>query len=287
MARLAGGGTFAATVKRGLRLTSALLLLTALAVPEAADAGISSVTIGGLVTPDPVSTLSAPVSLTLTYDAVYTSGFTPRPQRLTYHLDNDIAVDVTGIPQCPLAAITNAPRANALAACPSSVVGSGTTQWVSSGPNLNGMIDVFNGQPAGQNPTIYLHDALYNTSNMEVVDTTSVATLSPSALGGDFGTQISFGWPPVGLATRHLDFTLNNLEPTPGHHFWTAGCGDADRTLNFVGDFIYEDASTRSATATEPCTPTGRRAKALKKCKKKNSKQARRRCRKKAKQLPV
>ena len=276
-------------MKRGPRLTAALGagLLAVAMLPAVAEASISSVTLGGSVTPDPVSAVSVPVSLTLTYDAVYASGFTPRLQRLTFHLDNDIAVDTTGIPQCPLASITNASRANALAACLSSLVGSGSVKWVSSGGTLNGVIDVFNGQPAGGNPTVYLHDAIYNQSNMEAVDTTSVATLSPSTMGGDFGTQISFPWPPTGLATQHLDFTLNNIEPTPGHHFWTAGCSDADRTLNFAGDFVYEDASTRAATATEPCTPTGRRAKALKKCKKKNSKQARRRCRKKAKQLPV
>jgi hypothetical protein len=266
----------------------ALLLFSALALPEAADAAITSVTLGASVTPDPVSALSVPVSLSLTYDAAYApSTYSPGVQRFTFHLDNDIAFDTTGLPECPLASITNFPRASALAACPDSVVGSGVTTWIGGGGPLNGVIDAFNGQPSSGHPTILLHDAIYNTSNMEAVDTTSVAELSPSVLGGDFGTQISIPWPPVGLGTTHLAFTLNNLEPTPGHHYWSAGCGDADRTINYAGDFTYNDSSVRSATATQPCTPTGRRAAALKKCKKKHSRAKRRKCRKRANRLPV
>jgi hypothetical protein len=242
---------------------------------------------GASVSPDPVSALGIPVSLSLTYDAAYTSGFTPGLQRLTFHLDNDISFDNTGIPECPLGSINNQLRATALAACPGSVVGSGTVQWTSSGGTLNGVIDVFNGQPSSGSPTVYLHDAIYNSSNMEAVDTTSAAVLSPSTLGGDYGTQISIPWPGTGLATSHLAFTLNNLESTPGHHFWTAGCGDADRTLNYAGDFTYYDTTTRSATAMQACMPTGQRAAALKKCKKKHSRAKRRKCRKRANQLPV
>jgi hypothetical protein len=264
-----------------------LLLLAPLAVPGTADAAVTSVTMAGSVNPDPVSTASVPVSLSLSYDAAYApSTYSPGVQRFTFHLDNDIAFDTTGIPQCPLASITNALRANALAACPGSIVGSGTTTWIGGGGPLNGVIDAFNGQPASGHPTILVHDAIYSGS-VEAIDHTSVAELSPSSRGGDFGTQISFPWPPTGLGTTHLGLTLNNIEPTPGHHYWTASCGDADRTIDYAGDFTYNDASSRMATATQPCTPTGQRAKALKKCKKKNSKRARRRCRKRAKQLPV
>jgi hypothetical protein len=273
-------------VNRRLRLAVPLLLITTLAVPGTADAGISSVTMAGSVNPDPVSTASVPVSLALAYDATYApSTYTPGVQRFTFHLDNDIAFDTTGIPQCPLASITNALRANALAACPDSIVGSGTTTWIGSGGPLNGVIDAFNGQPSSGHPTVLLHDAIYS-SGSEAVDTTSVAELSPSVRGGDFGTQISIPWPPVGLGTTHLAFTLNNLEPTPGHHYWSAGCGDADRTIDYAGDFTYNDSSVTSATATQPCTPTGQRAAALKKCKKKKGK-ARANCIKKAKKLPV
>jgi len=275
-----------------LRFALALGLLSALVLPGAAGATVGSVAMSGSVSPAPVSAASTPVSLSLSYDATYSTGFTPGVQRFTFHLDNDLTFDTTGIPQCSLASITNATRAAALAACPGSVVGSGNTQWLGGGGSLNGVIDAFNGQPSSGSATIYLHDAIYNTLNQEAVDATSVAVLSPSPLGGDYGTQISFPWPPVGLGTTHLAVTLDNLEPTPGHHFWSAACGDADRVINFAGDFTYNDATTRSATATQACGSTGERASALKSCKKRAHKHAwshkhLRKCKKKANLLPV
>lgn len=281
------------SVRSRLRLALALGLLSALVLPGAAGATVGSVAMSGSVSPAPASATSTPVSLALSYDATYSSGFSPGVQRFTFQLDNDIAFDTVGISQCSLASINNATRAAALAACPGSVVGSGNTVWLGSGgTTLNGVIDAFNGQPSSGSPTIYLHDAIYNSVNQEAVDTTSAAVLSPSALGGDFGTQISFPWPPTGLGTTHLAVTLNNLEPTPGHHFWSAACGDADRTLNYAGDFTYNDATTRSATATQACESTGQRAAALKSCKKQAHKhdwshKRLRKCKKKANLLPV
>ena len=96
-------------------------------VARAAGATVGSVAISGSVSPAPVSAASTPVSLSLSYDSTCSSGFSPGVQRLTFHFDDDLAFDTTGIPQCSLASITNASRAAALAACPGSVVGSGDT----------------------------------------------------------------------------------------------------------------------------------------------------------------
>ena len=268
-------------------------LLPALALPGAASAAVGSVAMSGSVSPAPASATSTPVSLSLSYDAAYSSGFSPGVQHFTFHLDNDIAFDTTGLPQCSLASIANATRAAALSACPGSVVGSGNTLWLGSGgTTLNGVIDAFNGQPSSGSPTIYLHDAIYNSLNQEAVDTTSQAVLSPSVLGGDYGTQILIPWPPTGLGTTHLAVTLNNLEPTPGHHFWSAACGDADRIINYAGEFTYNDATTRSATATQTCGSTGKRTAALKRCKKRAQKhdwshKRLKKCKKNSKLLPV
>ena len=186
------------SVRSRLRLALALGLLSALVLPGGAGATVGSVAMSGSVSPAPASATSTPVSLALSYDATYSSGFSPGVQRFTFHLDNDIAFDTVGISQCSLASISNATRAAALAACPGSVVGSGNTVWLGSGgTTLNGVIDAFDGKPSSGSPTIYLHDAIYNSTNQEAVDTTSVAVLSPSALGGDFGTRSpSHGHPP-------------------------------------------------------------------------------------------
>jgi hypothetical protein len=258
--------------------------LGVLAVPTAAGAAISSVAMSGSVNPDPAFAISTPVSLTFTYDATYTGGSNPVPMQTTFHFDNDISFDTTGIAQCPLASIHNATRAAALAACPAALVGSGSAQY-SSASSITGVIDVFNGEPSSGRPTIYVHTSL----NGDAVDFTPTGVLVPSSRGGDFGTMADItGWPNTpGVALSHLSVTLNNLEPTPGHHYWSALCGDPDRTFNYAGDFTYYDTSTMAATATQPCGATGLRAAALKKCKKKHSKAKRRKCRKRARRLPV
>ena len=67
------------------------------------------------------------------------------------------------------------------------MVGSGTTQWVGSGGTLlNGGIDVFNGQPSSGSPTIYQHDAIYNSLNQEAVDTTTAEEDALRMMSGHF-----------------------------------------------------------------------------------------------------
>jgi hypothetical protein len=170
-----------------------------------------------------------------------------------------------------------------LAACPAAVVGSGSAQYAAASP-VSGVIDVFNGQPSSGRPTIYLHTSL----NSDAVDFTPTGVLAPSTRGGDFGTMVDItSWPNTpGVALSHLSVTLNNLEPTPGHHYWSALCGDPDRTFNYAGDFTYYDLSTVASLATQPCGASGLRAAALRKCKKKHAKKARKKCRKKANRLP-
>ena len=227
------------------------------------------------------------VSLSFGYNATYSGGFMgPIPKYATINFDDDIAFDTTGIVQCPYASISNQTRSAALAACPASVVGGGAGQY-NNGGQLTSLLDAFNGQPSGGYPVILLHIAIFNGTS-EAVDYTSMGAMTPSSRGGDFGTQIQFNFADTpGIAQTQFAVTLNNLEPAPGIHFVSARCSDLDRVLNFATDFTYYDASTRSTTATQSCPPTGQRAAALKKCKKIQPKKARKKCRKKAKQLPV
>ncbi len=261
------------------------VLIGVAVLPATAGAALGTVTMSGSATPVPTSltTLSG-VSLSFGFDATYSGGFNPVPRETTFHFDNDISFDTSGIPQCPLASIANQTRANALAACPGSVVGSGSAQY-SSASSITGVIDVFNGQPSSGSPTIYLHISL----NSDLLDLTPTGVLAPSSRGGDFGTMADItGWPNTpGVALSHLAVTLDNLQPAPGHYYVSARCSDLDRILNYAGDFTYYDSTTVAPSATQSCTPTGQRAAALKKCKKKQSKKARKKCRKKAQLLPV
>ena len=238
---------------------------------------------GGSASPVPTSlTTSSGVSLSFGFDAPYTGGFNPVPRVTTFHFDNDISFDTTGIPQCPLASIANQTRADALSACPGSVVGSGNAQF--NAGSFTAVLDAFNGQPSGGEATIYVHISLNN----DTVDYAVVGPLAPSTRGGDFGTELDLVWPNTpGIAPTHFAVTLDNLQPAPGHNYVSARCSDLDRVLNYAGDFTYYDSTTVAPSATQSCTPTGQRAAALKKCKKKQSKKARKKCRKKAQLLPV
>jgi hypothetical protein len=261
-------------------------LVAAVVAPASALATLSTQTITAVATPSTQNQAAfGGSSLSLAEDETYTSGFTPTLSKLVYHLDNDFVFDATGLPQCPLSSIVNFPRATAIAACPESVVGFGSAQFF-PGPHT-GVVTPFNGETSGGMPTIYLHVSIDN----DAVDFVIVGDLGPSSRGGDFGTQISLAVPPTGLALTHLDFTLLNLEPAPGHHYLGARCNDADHVWDFAADATYSDLSTRLASATETCAATtsltGQRAAALKKCKKKKPAKARRKCRKRAKRLPV
>ena len=222
------------------------------AAPTSALGTITTQTISAVATPQiQDQTAFSGAALSLTEDETYSGGFQPTLSQIVYHLDNDFAFDTTGLPQCPLASISSQTRANAIAACPGSVVGSGTSEI--NGGVLSGVITAFNGQPAAGAPTIYLHMSISN----DAIDLVLVGGLAPSTRAGDFGTQITINVFNTGTALTHLDFTLNNLQPAPGHHYVSARCDDPDHIWNFIGDFTYLDSSTQSASSTETCQLSG------------------------------
>ena len=265
-------------------VTLSLTLLGSAALSSSASGAIDSVSTSVSVSPTPVSLTSfTGVSAKLSMHASHSGGFTPLLKGTDFHFDDDIAFDTTGLPQCDPTAIQGMFTAGAKATCPGSVVGSGT--FLLNAGAFHGVLTAFNGTPSGGHARILgLLDV-----GPGLASGTVVGTLGPSSRGGDFGTQLDFGaWPNIGgLTFTDVDLTLDNLEPTPGHHFVSARCGDLDRTLNYALDATFYDSSSRAATAAQQCPPTGLRQKALKKCKKKKSPEKRRKCRKRAKRLPI
>jgi hypothetical protein len=258
-------------------------LLGAVAMPSAASAAVSSLTMSGSLSPAPPDATIVGTSVSFGFDAGYTGGFNPVTKQTVFHFDNDIAFDPTGLATCAPASIAGMTTAGALATCPSARVGSGTATYNAGA--INGVITAFNGTPSSGHSTVLAHIDINSGSVIVVL----VGVIGTSSRGGDFGSQLDFSsWPNTpGVAATHFAITLDNLEPAPGHHYVSARCGDVDRTFNFASDVTFYDLSGRSAAATQSCGPTGQRAAALKKCKKKRTKKARKRCRKRAKRLPV
>ncbi len=90
------------------------------------------------------------------------------------------------IPDCNLALLSGKSTAQARAACPQSLVSTGSNvQLFSDGRTLNGTVSGFNGAPSGGSPSLYLH-----------VEFPGVAT-KPILQGTIRGNTISFIVPPV------------------------------------------------------------------------------------------
>jgi hypothetical protein len=103
------------------------------------------------------------------------------------------------LPDCNLSALSGKTTAGARAACPRSIVGTGTNvNTTTDGRTLNGVITAFNGAPSGGNPSLYLH-----------VDIQGVTT-KPILNGVIRGNVLSVLIPPVpGTVIDYFDTRLS------------------------------------------------------------------------------
>jgi hypothetical protein len=284
---LQGGQIFAMKNRRCRALVLGAVAISTVALtwtPAPASGAPTGVTITGAASPTTQSALTASgVSLNLGFSASYDDFDTSQQlQQFVFHLDNDFAFDGTGLTPCPLSSIQGKFHSQAIAACPNSIVGSGSTAV--NGGAITAIVDVFYGGGA----VIYLQlDIGPGATSM-----TLTGMLGGSTRGGDFGTQLDVSNIPntPGLVFTRFDLNFPNRESAPGHHFVAARC-DTDASWEFAGDFRFYGAYTFTAAATRPCQSvpagrTGKRARALKKCKKKRGK-AHKKCVKRAKRLPV
>ncbi|HEX5893641.1 MAG TPA: hypothetical protein VFY33_02345 [Solirubrobacterales bacterium] len=110
----------------------------------------------------------------------------------------DIKFTPGNLPDCNLSALSGKTTAGARAACPRSIVGTGSNRnLTTSGQTLNGVITAFNGAPSGGNPSLYLH-----------VDIAGVTT-KPILNGVIRGNTLTVQIPPVpGAVIEHFDTTI-------------------------------------------------------------------------------
>jgi hypothetical protein len=292
----------------GKGISLAFVLVALWAAPAGAD--VTGQTINAVAAPSAQSaSLRAGVGLEVDLDTSFTIP-TPAAETISeavVHLDDDFAVEATGIPQCNPASLVGTTTSEAKIACPGSQLGSGGATLCSAlggcpTSSITGVVTAFNGTPSGGNPTLVLHLRL----DPPVVDTTivMVGAYGASSRGGDFGTQVALTVPDTaatGHHFRHLDFTLG-LTTATGGNYLSARCADPERLWDYAVDATFRSgAGTFSDTSSQGCSvaspppagsgipqsKTGKRAKALRKCKKKKQKRARQRCSKRAKKLPV
>jgi hypothetical protein len=255
---------------RVLAMGAIVLLMAALVgAPAAASASATAVTMTGSASPTAQPQVDrSGAALALGFSAFYDNFATSQQLReAVFHLDNDFAFDATGLPACPLSSIEGKFHNQAVAACSASIVGSGTAS-VNDG-DITAVLDAFHGGGA------FVYVQMDVGPGATVL--TLIGTLGASTRGGDFGTQLDLTNIPntPGLVFTQFDLNFRNQEQSPGHHYVSARC-EPDKAWEFAGDFEFYDTSTFMAATNEPCQPvsgpTGRRAAALKRCKKRYTK---------------
>ncbi len=174
-------------------------------------------------------------------------GLAPNMYKAVVQLDNDLHIDAGAVPVCDPASLFGTTTAEAIAACPGSVVGNGSSDTTVTG---HGALTLFNGAPDAGNPTLIEHVRLDSGFTYLFP-----GFLNPLTGGGDFASQLEFDLIAPGLT--HIDLRYLG-EPTPGVDYLTATCSDADQIWNYdttlsfsYGHYLLPQTVT--ASLEQPC----------------------------------
>lgn len=256
-----------------LRATAvaAVALLTAgvgIASGEVAQKGNLRVSFAGKIAPHNLPRRGmAPVAVTLGGTITTTDG-APPPQLRTISLaiNRNGHLDYEGLPRCNYHQIQPATTAEARAACPGSLVGSGSFSAHVVLPEQSpfpstGKLLAFNGNLHGK-PVIYAH--IYGT---EPLPQSYVLAFRLHRAGGDYGTQMVAQLPRVAAEWGYVSgvsLTLRRNFSYRGQRrsYLSAGCpapkGFPGATFAFAkATFGFEDGRTVGSTLTRDCGVRG------------------------------
>lgn len=167
--------------------------------------------------------------------------------------DNDITFNPKGIATCAKNKVQDLDTAQAKAACPKAIVGSGkATAYVTGNPSaattVSGTITAFNGPPQGNKPTIVLH------TRVDAVATTTALTGVLSKAGGDLGNKLAVTVPLLPGGTALGLFQTTVTKKTGKNNYVSAKCGDKNKTLNFKGVYKYSGGEpSKTVLAKQSC----------------------------------
>jgi hypothetical protein len=147
-------------------------------------------------------------------------------------------------------------------------------------PTLPLMVEIRNATGAGPGATVLANGSVPASAAPATPAFVSVAFANPAAVQA--GTLYAIVAYNSDTAPRFWAWAIDPTNPySRGDSFYTASSPPGATWTSFAGN----DLSFK--TYVSPPQPTGQQAAALKKCKKKRSKAKRRKCRRKAKKLPV
>ncbi len=179
---------------------------------------------------------------------------------VTLMFDNDLKFNTTSFPKCSGAFTSGTTQAQAIAACNSSKIGTGTSSTAPAA-NLPGCVLAFNGQPSGGNPTIVLFTRVFATpaatnctnpaSNTGGFTSVTLKGTLTNAGVADFGKKLTV--PNVDTLPLALDDFQAKIQKS---NYVQARCFDGNKTWNYRGIFAYSGSgeATDTVNATQKCT---------------------------------
>jgi hypothetical protein len=238
-----------------------LAIVGAFAMMSIAWADNATQTLEGTITPSKLPKKNfkgASINVEVSTDTEPPGGVLDPADRATIDFDNSIKFTTKKMKQCKkdLAGTTTA---EALDLCKKAKVGTGSGFARLGVTNLPAVVTAFN----APNNTILLH------SRVEAAATTAVLSgkLKKSNNGSaDYGKQLDVTIPPLpgGAAVSQFEvtvkkkFTYKKRGKKITKHYVSAKCDDGNKTLNYAGEFFFEDGDegpyTLSATAEQACT---------------------------------
>ena len=260
-------------MRKFLTLTTAvcaLMAISAVGFASAAGEGPVSVTVGNLTlttnggfSPKALSKKTpTPITLTAEGKISTTDGsHPPALQEAIIETDKDGFVDTKGIPTCTAGKLQSRDTKAAEKACPTAIIGSGTTDGEIAFPeqkpiSTSSKLIVFNGGTSGGKTTLYIHAYITVPTPAAIVTTVkiskhpngpyglkSVATI-PKIAGGS-GSVTSFSL-KINKGIKVNGKTYNPL---------TAKCTDGKLQVKAEGKF--SDGTVAKTEFVRACTPKG------------------------------
>jgi hypothetical protein len=244
------------------------LALAVAVIPATASAAITNQTLTLSVSPTKLASKGTPtpVAMTLRTAATYSDpAHDPAATLVDISLPTSLRINPKGIPTCDPGSIQNIPTSQAIAACPDSVIGSGSAIIAGVlGPPKTAVVTAFLGSAQGANPVLLLHTRVDELSVTSVL--TGVVTRTPA------GLKLSVTVPPLAGGHEVLtDFTSTIDRKTTikkkvkgktkkvKSGLLTATCPKtkvlAESAIFNFKDFTTQQTSTLNASASARCTP--------------------------------
>ncbi len=252
------------------RLITTLALAAALAVavagiataekPTIVQAGNLKLTLNGGFSPKalPKHGKPAPITLNVSGKIDTTDGtHPPALKEVVVETDKNGSIDVKGLPTCTSGKLQAQDTSHAEKACPTAIIGKGTTDVEVEFPEQAPFIAkskllAFNGGVKGGTTTIYIHAYLSSPVSAAVVTTVKISKVH----NGRYGTKSIATVPKIAGGYGSVrSFSLTFNKGYKGQRYLFANCPDGH--LNAKATSVFADGKKLTGTFVRSCTPKG------------------------------